>query len=128
MADQDRLAGWAAAGAFLMIIMGGFRAISGFIALFNDEWIVRGTEGYMFVDITALAWWMIAIGALLVLAGLAILAGQTWGRIVGIAFAILALISELLWLPAYPFWSIIGVVLYSLVLYAFIVVRIPTSE
>lgn|GEM_PF-2998114 len=76
---DDKWGGWAAAGGLLMIMVGAFRAITGFIGLFNDEWVVRGFNGYFFVDISALSWWMLILGIVLALAGLAVLAGQTWG-------------------------------------------------
>ncbi len=73
---DDRWAGWAAAAGILMIMVGSFRAFTGFIGLFNDQWVVRGFTGYYFIDITAAAWWMLILGIFVVLAGLGVLAGQ----------------------------------------------------
>jgi hypothetical protein len=83
MDSRDRWAGWAAAGALLLITVGAFRAITGFIGIFKDEWVVRGFNAYYFIDVSGLAWWMLIMGLLLIFAGLAVLAGQTWGRVVG---------------------------------------------
>ena len=123
MDSSDKWTGWAAGGAILMIVVGLFRAITGFIGIFNDQWVVRGFSAYYFVDVSALAWWMLIVGLLLVLAGLAVLAGQTWGRVLGAIFIGIAMISELMWLPVYPFWSIVMMVLYALVLYGLIVAK-----
>ena len=123
MDSTDKWTGWAAGGALLMIVVGLFRAITGFIGLFNDEWVVRGFSAYYFIDVSGLAWWMLIMGLLLVLAGLAILAGQTWGRVIGIIFAGLAMISEMMWIPVYPIWSIVMMVMYAFILYALIVAR-----
>ena len=119
----DKWQGWAAAGAVLMMIVGVFKAISGIIALFNDEWIIRGFSAYYFIDLSALGWWYLGVGILLVLAGWAIFLGQTWGRWVGVIFVSLAMISELFWVPVYPFWSVILLVIYALVLYGLIVAK-----
>ena len=121
MASKDKWTGWAAGGALLLITVGAFRAITGFIGIFKDEWVVRGFNAYYFIDVSGLAWWMLIMGLLLMFAGLAVLAGQTWGRVVGAIFVGLAMISELMWLPVYPIWSIVMMVMYALIFYALIV-------
>ena len=123
MDPNDKWAGWAAGGGILMIVVGLFRAITGFIGLFNDQWVVRGFSAYYFVDVSALAWWMLIVGLLLVLAGLAVLAGQTWGRVIGVIFVGVALISEMMWLPVYPIWSIVMIALYAFILFGLIVAK-----
>jgi hypothetical protein len=128
MMDTDRWAGWAAAGGILMVVLGAFRAISGFIGLFRTQWVIRGYTGYYVVNAKGLAWWTLIIGILLVLAGLAVLAGRNWGRWVGIIFAGLAFISELFWIPIYPFWSIVMLVLLALIFYGLVVTKPVRQE
>ncbi len=113
---NDKWQSWAATGGILMIIAGGFRLLSGIIGLFRDEWIVRGLQGYYFIDISALAWWYVVVGAILLAAGLAVLNGKAWGRWIGVVAVGIALISELLWIPLYPIWSIILIALYAFVI------------
>ena len=115
--------GWAAMAGILMVIVGGFKAISGFIGLFNDEWIVRGFNAYYFIDLTALAWWYLIVGLILVLAGLAAMQMKAWGRWVGVIAVSLALISELLWLPVYPIWSILLISLYVFMVIGLVMAR-----
>ena len=115
--------GWAATAGILMVVVGGFKAISGFIGLFNDEWIVRGFNAYYFIDLTALAWWYLLIGLILVLAGLAAMQMKAWGRWVGVIAVSLALISELLWLPVYPIWSILLITLYIFMVVGLVMAR-----
>jgi hypothetical protein len=45
------------------------------------------------------------MGLVVVFAGFAVLAGQTWGRIVGITLAVLSAIANFAFIPYYPFWS-----------------------
>lgn len=118
---DDKWQGWAAGAGMLMMVVGLFKAISGIIGLFNDEWVVRGFTAYFFVDISALAWWYLIVGALLVVAGWAVLMGQKWGKWVGVIALGIATISELMWVPVYPLWSILLIVLYVLMLYGLIV-------
>jgi hypothetical protein len=114
--------GWAAVGAFLMLFIGGWKVLSGIIGLFNDQWLVRGFTGYYFVDLTALAWWYIILGVILLFAGWAVLNGQAWGRWVGVIAAGLAIISELMWLPVYPLWSILLITMYVFIMIGLIAV------
>jgi hypothetical protein len=51
---------------------------------------------------------------------MAILAGQTWGRVVGVIIVAVSLISTFAFLPIYPFWSVIILVVDALILYALI--------
>jgi hypothetical protein len=120
---RDKWQGWAAAGGILMVIVGSFKAISGFIGLFNDEWIVRGFDAYFFVDISALAWWYLIVGLILFAAGFAVLSGKTWGRWVGVLAASVAAFSELFWIPIYPIWSILLVTLYVFMIVGFVMAR-----
>jgi hypothetical protein len=103
-----------------MMIAGSFKLITGIVGLFQDEWVIQGFNGYLLVDITGLAVWWLAVGALLLLGGLAAMQGSMWGRIVGIIAASLAAISEFFMLPVYPIWSIVMITLYVIVLIAFI--------
>jgi hypothetical protein len=113
---DDRWGAWAQTGGLLMIVVGAFRAFSGFIGLFNDKWVLRGFTGYFVVDTTALSWWMILIGLIVVLAGFGILAAQTWARVVGVIAVGLAAISEFFWVPIYPIWSILIIAMYVMIL------------
>ena len=120
---NDKWQGWAAMAGILMVIVGGFKAFSGFIGLFNDEWIVRGFNAYYFIDVTALAWWYLIIGLILVLAGLAAMQMKAWGRWVGVIAVGLAMISEFMWLPVYPIWSILLITIYFFMIIGLVLAR-----
>lgn len=120
---DDKWQGWAAGAGMLMMVVGLFKALSGIIGLFNDEWVVRGFTAYFFVDISSLAWWYLIVGVLLTVAGWAVLMGQTWGKWVGVVALGIATISELMWVPVYPIWSILLIVLYVLMLYGLVVAK-----
>jgi len=115
--------GWAAMAGILMVVVGAFKAFSGFIGLFNDEWIVRGFNAYYFIDVTALAWWYLIIGLILVLAGLAAMQMKAWGRWVGVIAVGLAMISEFMWLPVYPIWSILLITIYFFMIIGLVLAR-----
>jgi len=111
---------WVALGSIMMIIVGGFKLIAGIIGLFQDQFLVQGTNGYYLVDATGLAVWWLIIGAVLLFAGMAALSGKSWGYVVGIMAASLAALSEFFSIPSTPIWSILMIVIYVAVLAAFV--------
>ena len=111
---------WVALGSIMMIIVGGFKLIAGIIGLFQDQFLVQGTNGYYLVDATGLAIWWLIIGAILLFAGMAALSGKSWGYVVGIMAASLAALSEFFSIPSTPIWSILMIVIYVAVLAAFV--------
>jgi len=49
---------------------------------------------------------------------MALASGRTWARVLASLIVVLNAIGNLAFLPAYPFWSIIALILDGLVLYA----------
>jgi hypothetical protein len=50
-------------------------------------------------------------------AGIGVLLGQTWARVVGIGIAAISGLGNLLFLPAQPFWCTLVIALDVLVIY-----------
>lgn len=111
--------GWIVFSGLLMIMLGTFQAIMGFVALFKEDYYLVGREGLVVeVDYTAWGWVHLIIGTLALLAGLGILAGQMWARVVGIILALVSAIANLAFLAAYPVWGIIVITMDVLIIYA----------
>jgi hypothetical protein len=120
--------GWAKAGGIIMVVVGAFRALSGLIGLFNDQWVSQRFTGYFPVSWTGTAAWMLIIGLILLFGGVAVLRGRKWGRTVGIVVTALAAFCEIFWMPIYPLWSIAMIVLLLLVNYGLLVTRWEAEE
>ena len=58
------------------------------------------------------------VGVLLLLAGIGLMSGATWARIVAIVVASLSIIANFLWLPYYPLWSILIIAIDLVVIWA----------
>ena len=58
------------------------------------------------------------VGIILILCGLAVIAGSQIGRWVGIAAGAIAAISAIWWMPYYPIWSLTYIALGVIVIYA----------
>jgi hypothetical protein len=102
----------------MMIMLGVYQAIVGIAALIEDQFYVV-TSAYAYeVDVTTWGWIHLIIGIVVALAGWAVIAGQTWGRVVGIIVAILSAIANFFFIPYYPFWSLLIIALDVFVIWA----------
>jgi hypothetical protein len=114
--------GWAVGfimfAAIMMIMVGIFQALQGIIAIFENEFYVP-TRNYIFqFDATTWGWIHLLLGLLVAFAGYGLLSGQTWARTVAIALAVLSAISNFLFIPYYPFWSLLIITLDVFVIWA----------
>ena len=98
--------GWIAFAGTMMMLVGIFQAIQGLIALFDDDYYLVTKNGLsVHVDYTAWGWTHLALGLILVGAGLAVFAGQMWARVIGVVLAVASAVLNFAFFPAYPFWS-----------------------
>jgi hypothetical protein len=121
-AEREEASGWAAGfvlfAAIMMIMAGCFQAFAGVVAIFENEFYVA-TRNYLFqLDATTWGWIHLLLGVIVGLAGLGLLAGQTWARVVGITLAVLSAIANFLFIPYYPFWSLLIIALDIFVIWA----------
>lgn len=119
--DVSDWVGWVYFAGIFMIIEAIFQLIAGTVALVNDQLYVLGVERLWIVDVTTWGWIHLFIGIILLFAGGAVMAGKMWGRVVGVLIAALALIANFAFIPVYPIWSVIMVVVSALVIYALVV-------
>jgi len=113
--------GWIAFAAAIMIMAGIFNAINGLAAIFEDQVFVAGAENVIVLDVTSWGWIHLILGAAVVATGVALMTGATWARVVGAVLVMLNMATQLVFLPAYPFWSTLIIALDILVLWAIIV-------
>jgi hypothetical protein len=114
--------GWAVGfimfAAIMMIMAGVFQALQGLVAIFENEFYVA-TRNYLFqFDATTWGWIHLIIGVIVALAGWGLLSGRTWARAAAIALAVLSAIANFLFIPYYPFWSLLIITLNVFVIWA----------
>lgn len=111
--------GWIAFAATMLVLIGSFHVIQGFVALFKDEYYVVGSSGLVVnVDYTAWGWVHIIAGAVAVATGFALFSGQMWARVVGTVVAVVSAIVNVAFLAAYPIWSALMIGLCVIVILA----------
>ncbi len=110
--------GWVYFASAMLLVAGGLQAIAGLVALFKDNYYVVSEKALLAFNYTTWGWLHLALGVLLFAAGVSIMNGNAWGRVVGVFLAVLAAVGNLAFLSAYPLWSIIAVIIDVLVIYA----------
>jgi hypothetical protein len=109
--------GWAVFAGVVLLMLGFLDFFWGLGAILEDENLIVGGEGVIIVDLTAWGWASLIIGAIQVLVGFGLLAGQGWARWAGVFFAALAAIGQIGIVTAFPIWSFIVILLSVLVIY-----------
>jgi len=114
--------GWVVFAGVILMVSGIFSAVQGLVALIGPStYYVVTEESLWLLDVTGWGWWNLIIGLLLVLIAVALLAGQTWARVIAVILVILSAVGQLLLIPAQPWWSLIMIAVDVLIIYALIV-------
>ena len=109
-------AGWVLFATAMFVIAACLNVIWGIAAVSSSHFFVANAH-YILSGLNTWGWVSIGIGAVEGLAALSIWRGGQIGRWFGIVVAMLGVIAAMLSIPAYPFWSLVLVALYVLVLY-----------
>jgi len=112
------LNGWTAFSGVMLLLAGSFGAINGVIALLNKNVYVQTQEGVILFNFTQWGWIHLIGGVLVVLAGLSVLKGHMYGRIIGTGVAVVSALANFAWLPYQPWWSILMIALAFAVIWA----------
>jgi hypothetical protein len=101
-----RGAGRAGFAATLLLIAGMLNIIYGIGALDSAN-IFTDDKRYIFTDLNTMGWVLILLGLIQLAGGFSLLAGNTFGRLLGIVGGSLGAIGALLSIGgAYPWWSL----------------------
>lgn len=116
---QTGWVGWIVFAALMLVMLGIFHVMQGLVALFRDEVYVVGSDGLVVsVDYTSWGWTHVIGGAIAIVVGACLLAGQMWARVVAVVVAMLSAFANIMFLPAYPVWSMIMIAVDVLVIWA----------
>jgi multisubunit Na+/H+ antiporter MnhG subunit len=108
--------GWVVFAAVMMIMLGVFSIIGGFIAIIDDSYTAYGNTAK-----NSWGWTTLILGVIVLLAAFAMMQGRTWGRIVGVILTSLVAIDHFTTVRGYPVWDFLIIVLCVFVIYALIV-------
>jgi hypothetical protein len=103
----------------MLLTMGALQAMEGLVAIFQDDYYMVTRGGMILeLDYTTWGWTHLVIGLIAVGAGIGVFMGQTWARVAGIVIAVISILVNVAFLPAYPIWIMLVIALDVLAIYA----------
>jgi hypothetical protein len=122
--SSDDISGWGVGfimfAAFMMMLMGGFHAFSGLVAIIDDAFYVTPREYFTDFSPETWGWAHLVAGIIVFSAGIALLGGAVWARLLAIVIAFLSALVNFAFIPYYPVWSIIMIAVAIGVIWALI--------
>ena len=102
-----RGAGRVVFAAFLLLIVGTLNIIYGIGALDDANFISSGGTRFVLDDLNTLGWVLIILGVIQLTGGISLMAGNAYGRVIGIIGGSLGAIGALFSIGgANPWWSL----------------------
>ena len=110
--------GWIMFAAIMMLLIGFFHVIAGLVAIVDDNFYVATKEYVFQFDRTTWGWIHLILGIVVFIAGLSLFKGAIWARTVGVILGVISAVVGFAWLPWYPVWGILIVVIAVSVIWA----------
>jgi hypothetical protein len=110
--------GFAMFAGVLMIVAGIWGLLAGLAAILGDAVYVTTPEYVYSFDITGWGWIHLILGVLVVVAGVGVVQGATWGVVAGIVLASVSALVNFAFIPYYPIWSILIIALDVVIIWA----------
>ena len=117
--DEPEGGGWITFAGVMLIVVAILNIIDGIAAIGNSSFFI-GDAKYVFSDLNTWGWIILCIGVIQGLAALGIFVGNQLARWVGVLFASLNAIAQLLFIPSYPFFALAVFALDILVIYGLV--------
>ncbi len=108
--------GWVVFAGTMLAMVGTLNVIDGIAAISKSTFFTENAR-FIISDLNTFGWVVLILGSLQVLVALGIWAKTPGVRWVGVAVASVNAIAQLLFIPAYPFWSLTLFTLDILVIY-----------
>lgn len=114
---QDKAIGWVGYAAIMLVLIGGWNVFDGILAIAQSKVFVANAT-YVFSDLRTWGWIVLVMGVLQLAAGFAVTNGSNLARWFGIVAAAINSIGQLMFMHAYPFWSMAMFAADMLIIYA----------
>ena len=116
---DSRGEGWLTFAGVMLMIVGVMNFIGGIAAIDDANFYVGGAQ-FVFSDLNTWGWVIMITGGVQVLTAFGVWAGNEFSRWLGVFFASLNALAQLLLLPAQPLWSLAIFAVDILIIYGLI--------
>ena len=111
--------GWTGFAAVLLVIVGSIDLVEGLIGVIRKHYYVLTPNQVIIINTQSWGWLTVALGALIILVGLAVAGGAGWARWTAIVLIALNILEQLGWLgsTSYPLWTLTAIAVGVVALY-----------
>ncbi len=113
--------GWLGFASFMLLFAGFFNIIEGVADRARQAVFIHSSGDVWVLNYNKWGWINIIIGVLLIIAALSLLKGGIFGRVFGSLVVVLSMLAAASSIPVYPIWSILILIVDSLIMYAIVV-------
>lgn len=118
--EDGRLAGGFRYFGVPLLLSGVLSVLQGIAGIARDR-LFGFPPGYEYrFDLTSWGWIHVVVGVALLVAGMAMLGARGWSRAAGMSTVAISLVSQFLFIPYYPLWSISVMTLDLIVLWGLV--------
>jgi hypothetical protein len=103
----------------LLVIVGSIDLIEGLIGVIRKHYYVVTPNQVIIINTQSWGWLTIALGAAIILVGLAVAGGAGWARWTAIVLLVVNILEQLAWLgnTSYPLWTLTAIGVTFMALY-----------
>lgn len=109
--------GWTVFAGALLLIVGSLDALWGLAAILNDEIVVVGGQGVIWVDTTLWGWVHLILGVVVAGTGVMLFTGSSTARLFAVFFVAVNAVSQIAWFTAAPLWAFLIIILDVAIIY-----------
>jgi len=109
--------------AVLLMVSGLWNFLEGLAAIIKGQFFVVLPNYAFNVSVTSWGWWHLIMGVVVFAAGACLFTDMMWARITGVVVATLSAISNFLYIPYFPVWSIVVIAIDVFVIWALMTPR-----
>lgn len=110
--------GWIGFASLMLLVSGSLHMLQGFVALFKETVFVTPASAVWVLDYNQWGWAHILGGLAVLLAAGSLARGNAYGRVVAVLVALVSMLVSVAFLPVYPLWSAMAIVVDVLVIWA----------
>ena len=103
----------------VVLLLGVAEFLQGFSAVRSDDVFVRAPNYVYEFDLTTWGWIHMLLGVIAMIIGGAVLTTRKWGLVAGTVLAVLSAVSNFLFIPQSPWWSLVLIGLNVALIWAF---------
>jgi hypothetical protein len=103
--------------AVMMFMIGGLDLLWGLAAILNNEIVIVGGHGAAVADVTTWGWITLALGLVLILTAIGLLAQASAARWAAVCLIAIGAVLQFPWFTAAPLWTLLIIALSVVIVY-----------